>query len=88
MILLIAATTLTWAYSGGTGTALDPYQIANTADLIDLSNATADKPQVPNSTGLPQHTALLLINNVGFISERISYWHYYHQSQKNYSSPY
>lgn len=33
---------LSHAYSGGTGTAADPYQIANKADLLSLAAATSD----------------------------------------------
>ena len=42
MLLLIGATNITWAYSGGDGTKDDPYQIANTDDLIELSKRLVD----------------------------------------------
>ncbi len=42
MILFAAATAYSGTYSGGDGTSGDPYQIATTADIIELSNTSAD----------------------------------------------
>ena len=38
----VADSPLSGTYSGGSGTSGDPYQIATTADLIELSNTSAD----------------------------------------------
>ncbi len=42
MILFLSSTLLIKAYSGGNGTLANPYQIANTTDLIYLSNHSGD----------------------------------------------
>src|SRR6056297_3163016 len=41
-MLLMATSLSAGTYSGGNGTEADPYQIATTADLIELSTTSAD----------------------------------------------
>ncbi|MBD3318121.1 MAG: hypothetical protein GF344_20250, partial [Chitinivibrionales bacterium] len=41
-VMLMAGSGLAGTYTGGSGTAGDPYQIATTGDLIKLSNTSAD----------------------------------------------
>ena len=41
-LMLIMASATSWAYSGGDGSAENPYQIATTNDLIELSKTKAD----------------------------------------------
>lgn len=41
-LLLLVGIVNVFAYSGGAGTAADPYQIANAADLVELSGTSAD----------------------------------------------
>ncbi len=42
LILLFSFSISLSAYSGGSGTSSDPYQIANQADLAELMTTTAD----------------------------------------------
>jgi hypothetical protein len=42
LLLTVSGPALAGTYSGGDGTSAAPYQIATTADLIELSNTTAD----------------------------------------------
>ena len=42
LIMLLAMSTGLMAYSGGSGTSGDPYQISTTADLIELSTTSGD----------------------------------------------
>jgi hypothetical protein len=42
LLLCLLATSSAFGYTGGSGTAEDPYQIANAADLLELSATTSD----------------------------------------------